>query len=112
MSQIKGITVTLISNVETGKDDFDVPIYEEKREAVDNVLVSPMLSDDVISNLNLSGKKAVYQLGIPKGDTHTWEDQKVEFFGETFKVFGKTIQGIEANIPGKWNKKVTVELYD
>ena len=27
----------------------------------------------------MDGKKVKYQLGIPKGDTHTWEDTEVEF---------------------------------
>lgn len=50
-------------------------------------------------------------LGIPKGDLHHWEDSTVEFFGQKYKTFGFTIEGIEANIPLAWHKKVRVERY-
>ena len=111
MAKIKGITVTLIGKIETGKDPFGKPIYEDAEILVDNVLVSPTSSDDIVNQLNLTGKKAVYTLAIPKGDTNTWEDQEVRFFGEKWRVFGMVTQGIEELIPLDWNKKVTVERY-
>ncbi|MBC8589331.1 hypothetical protein [Paratissierella segnis] len=111
MARIKGITVTLINKKEIGKDPFDSPIYEDVEIDVDNVLVSPTLSDDVINQLNLTGKKAVYTLAIPKGDDNTWEDQEVKFFGKRWRVFGAVLEGIEDMIPLDWNKKVMVERY-
>lgn len=111
MAKIKGITVILINKVETGKDPFGKTIYEDKEILVDNVLVSPTLSDDIVNQLNITGKKAVYTLALPKGDTHIWEDQEVRFFGERWRVFGIPLQGIDHLIPLDWNKKVTVERY-
>ncbi len=108
---IKGTTVILLQQIETGRDAFNYPIYTEQEIPIDNVLVAPVSSDDVVSTLNLYGKKAVYQLGIPKTDSHVWENQKVRFFGKTFSVFGFELQGIEENIPLKWNRKVFVEVY-
>lgn len=112
MITIQGIAVTLINKTEVGVDAFNHPIYEESRVIVDNVLVAPTESTDVIDQLNLTGKKAVYTLGIPKGDNHVWEDQDVEFFGERFHVFTTQIRGIEANVPTKWHSKVMVEKYE
>lgn len=109
---LKGITVTLIRNVQTGTDPAGAPIYTQISEAVENVLVAPASAQDIIDATQLYGKKAVYTLGIPKGDTHVWEDQAVEFFGERFKVFGIPLKGIEAMIPLQWNTKVMVERYD
>ena len=111
MAKIKGITVTLINKVETGKDPFGKPIYEDAEILVDNVLVSPTSSDDIVNQLNLTGKKAVYTLAIPKGDANVWEDKEVRFFGERWRVFGFATQGIEELIPLDWNKKVMVERY-
>ena len=108
---IKGITVTLISKQETGKDPFGEPIYEDVEIEVDNVLISPTTSDDIVNQMTLTGKKAVYTLAIPKGDTNDWEDQEVRFFGEKWRVFGAPLQGIDHLIPLDWNKKVTVERY-
>ena len=111
MAKIKGITITLVNKVETEKDPFGKPIYEDMEILVDNVLVSPTSSDDIVNQLNLTGKKAVYTLAIPKGDTNAWEDQEVRFFNERWRVFGMETQGIDHLIPLDWNKKVMVERY-
>lgn len=108
---IKGITVTLVSKQETGRDPFGEPIYEDFEIEVDNVLISPTTSDDIVNQMTLTGKKAVYTLAIPKGDTNNWEDQEVRFFGEKWRVFGVPLQGIDHLIPLSWNKKVMVERY-
>lgn len=110
--KIHGITVTLIDKIEVGKDPFGAPILEDKEILVDNVLVAPALSDDVINQQSLYGRKAVYTLGIPKGDTHDWENKEVRFFGERWRVFGLPLEGIDDLIPLEWNKKVTVERYE
>lgn len=111
MAMIKGITVVLVSKVQTGTDAFNRPIYEYKEENVDNVLVASATSDDIATSQDLTGKKAVYTLAIPKGDTHNWFDVSVRFFGQEWHTFGYPLEGIEANIPLDWNKKVMVERY-
>ena len=108
---LKGITVVLYDKVQTGVDSFNQPIYEETEIEVENVLVAPSTTDDITTSTDLVGKKAVYTMAIPKGDTHEWENKRVKFFGQEWKVFGFTIQGIEENIPLSWNKKVMVERY-
>ena len=106
---IKGITVTLHKKTLIGTDDFGQPTYSTSPETVNNVLISPVSSDDAINELSLSGKKIVYELCIPKGDTNTWEDTTVEFFGQTFKTVGFATECI--NPPLDWNKKIKVERY-
>ena len=112
MTIIKGIQIVLINNIQTGVDAFNRPIYTESHTTVNNVLVSPTSQEDVINQLNITGKKAVYTLAIPKGDTHNWEDSDVEFFGKRYHVFTPVIEGIEELIPLQWNKKVMVEIYE
>lgn len=113
MALIKGITVKVAVKTATGTvDGFNRAIYTSEFVDVDNVLVAPLSDTEILETLNLTGKRAVYQLGIPKGDTHDWENKVVEFFGQKFKTFGKPIQGIEANIPLRWNKQVYVEAYE
>lgn len=112
MGRLRGITVTLYEKTQTGTDAFNRPIYTETAVSVDNVLVSPTSTSETLDTVNLTGKKAVYTLAIPKGDTHDWKDKKVEFFGETFKTFGEPLKGIEAMIPLDWNTKVQVERYE
>lgn len=108
---MKGITIQLGVKTETGRDAFNAPVYSEEWVDVENVLVAPVSTTDAIDLLNLTGKTAVYILGIPKGDTHIWEDVKVRFFGETWSSIGFPQEGIEKLMPLSWNKKVTVERY-
>lgn len=111
MAMIKGTTVTLYEKKKTGVDAFNHPVYEEHPTQVENVLIAPVTTTEIVDTLNLTGKKAVYQIAIPKGDQHTWEDNRVEFFGESWKVIGFPTMGIEENIPLEWNQKWMVERY-
>ena len=109
---IRGITVILMEKEQTGKDEFNRPVYSEKEEPIENVLVSPSTQQEILDTLNLTGRKAVYTLGIPKGDTHDWTDKNVVFFGSTWHTIGMPLEGIEDMIPLQWNKKVQVERYE
>jgi len=108
---IKGITITLFDRVQSGLDEFNRPIYREKAVPVKNVLIGEPSTQEIVDERNLSGKVLAYTLAIPKGDTHEWENKRVEFFGEIFEVIGKPTQGLDNLIPLSWNKKVKVSRY-
>ena len=109
---MKGVTITLYQRTQTDNDEFNRPTYTEEAVNVDNVLIAPAESTEVLDTLNLTGKKIVYNLGIPKGDAHDWTDVKVGFFGELWHTVGTPEEGIEANVPTRWHKKVKVERYE
>lgn len=110
---MRGITITLYEPTQTGTDALNAPIYTDEAVSVDNVLVAPMTTEEVLQTYTLTGRKAVYQMGIPKGDTHEWTaGKKVRFFGEDWRIIGLPEEGIEHLIPLDWNKKVRVERYE
>jgi hypothetical protein len=109
---MRGITITLHNRVQNGTDAFNRPIYEESTTTVDNVLIGEPSTEDIVNEMNLSGKRLAYTLAIPKGDDHEWKDAVVEFFGERFRTFGAPTQGIDHLIPLQWNMKVKVERYE
>ena len=109
---IQGMTVSLAEKTQTGTDEANRPVYEYSWTDVENVLVAQPSPDDIITPTDLTGKKLVYVLGIPKGDAHEWEDTLVRFFGHTFRTFGPLVQGIEANVPTAWHHKIMVEYYE
>lgn len=110
-SLIKGIPVTLFDKRQTGTDGFGDPVYTETPIVVENVLVTPVAATDVINDLQLYGKRAEYELCIPKGDTHVWEDRRVDFFGHSFHAFGFVAEYIDNLVPLDWNRKIKVERY-
>ena len=109
---MRGITVTLYEKTQTGTDRFNAPVYEETPVEVENVLVAPATTQEILDTVNLYGRKAVYTMAIPKGDTHDWGNVRVDFFGQSWRTFGIPTAGIEALIPLSWNKKVMVERYE
>ncbi len=110
--KLKGIDVILLERTPTGTDPFGKTTYVETGVTVENVLIAPVDGQEVVDTLDLTGRKAVYQLAVPKGDTHNWENRRVQFFGQTWRTIGKPIRGIEELIPGPWNMKVKVESCD
>lgn len=141
MARIRGIDVTLYNQTEVGRDPFNAPIYFEDShpdgafpsnqiylgsetlpgttcEVIKNVLVGQPTDDEIISSVSMYGKRIAFMLGIPKGDTHDWQEKIVEWtdaYGTLHrcKTFGFPITGIEANLPPQvpWHKKVRCEVY-
>ena len=75
----------------------DITLYTAGgTETVTNVLIGEPSGDG-------------YTLGIPKGDAHDWTDRKIGFFGMLWRTVGEPVQGIEANIPLRWHRKVRVQ---
>ena len=107
-----GESIILYNKTQVGTDAFNRPIYEDTAETVDNVLIGVPSSDDVLNEMNLSGKRIAYTLAIPKGDAHEWSGTTVEFWGKKFRTIGDATRGIEHLIPLAWNKKVNVEAYE
>lgn len=112
MSKIRGITVTLYTETSTEKDAFNRPIITETAVNVSNVLVYPTSASEVLDILNLTGRKAVYTLAIPKGDTHNWKIREFLSLAKHLELFGEPIKGIDDLIPLDWNTKVMVERYE
>ena len=108
----RGITVILYELTQTGTDAFGAPIYTETPVSIGNVLVGEPSTQDIVDTLTVTGKQLAYTLAIPKGDTHTWTNRDVEFFGERFRTIGTPMQGVDELIPLDWNKKVKVERYE
>lgn len=108
----KTITVTLYDRRETGRDAFGASVCEEVPVEVPGVLAAPSSTQDIVDTVNLTGRKAAYTLGIPKGDANDWENRRVDFFGKSWRTIGIPQEGIEENIPLAWNRKVMVERYE
>ena len=108
---IKGITVTLFDQVPTGADPFGKVLYDEIPTNVENVLVSPLTAEEIVSAQQLDGCHAEYELCIPKGDMHTWRNRRVRIWDEDYRTVGPVKKWQEEQLPLDWNKKVKVERF-
>lgn len=110
---IHGITVKLYERTETGaRDGLNRPAFRKTEIPVENVLVQPLTEEEITDTLNLTGRKAVYRLCLPKGDDHTWTDREVSFFGQDWRVVGDVKEYIEDLVPLAWNRQIRVERID
>lgn len=111
---IKGEPIILYEQTVTGRDDFNREVIEPVPVTIDNVVIGRPTTDDITSEINLSGKTIAYILAIPADDSHTWENRTVEFYGKRWRTVGIPMQFKEgfmgSNFP--WNKKVRVEAYE
>lgn len=112
MILVKGQTVKLHTKTQSGVDDFNQPTYTESVVEVENVIIQPAINEDVVSNTEINGKHIAYVLHIPKGDTHTWKDSEVEFYGKTWKTYGDYLEYDSSMTPLSWNKQIKVESYE
>lgn len=108
---IKGETVILIEQEQKGFDAFNAPIYEETQIPVSNVIVGQPNTDEVINDMSLYGKRLLFTLGIPKGDSHDWTNKPVIIRGQRFLTYGFPLTQTEANVPTIWNTQVKVAMY-
>ena len=111
---LKGETVRLYTTKETGRDDLNRPVYEEVAVEIENVLIGSPTSEEAVNTLNLTGRRAAYTLGIPKGDTNDWENKTVEFWGEKWRTIGIPTTAVQELLPCgmPWGKNVQVERYE
>lgn len=109
---IKGETVVLIDNIQIETDPFGEPVYQEKQIEVQNVLIGNPSTEAAVNEFNLTGKKLLFVLGIPKNDIHDWKDKTVIIRGQKFRTYGFPLTQTAENVPGRWNTQVKVEAYE
>lgn len=106
-------TETVLLHVKTmsGVDGMNNPVYDDLTVEVSGVLIGQPTTEEVTSSIALYGKRLSFVLALPKGDTHDWTDTEVEFWGRKFRTYGDVMEGIEANVPTPWHRKVMVERF-
>ena len=113
--RLHGITIKLHKRTQSGTDDFGRPTYTETPIDVQNVLVGQPSATEVLELQNLTGRRIMYWLGIPKGDTNSWENVKVTLpapFSGDFRTVSIPQTGIQDLIPLQWGQNIAVERYE
>ena len=113
---IRGVTVTLYERTQAGTDGFNRPIYTKTPVQVENVLITPTSAEEIVNDLQLYGRRSEYELSLPKGDAHDWENTRVMLpepysFAGTYMTVGFPVSGIDELVPLSWNQKVLLERY-
>ena len=99
---MKGETVKVKHFEATETDPFGGSISTETVSVVDNVLVQPGASADVVESNRPNGSRIKYTLHFPKTFDDDLEGCKVEVRGNWYDVVGKPDHYTLENTPTKW----------
>ncbi len=111
MGLIKTVTIQLQVKTLQETDILNHLIYATEWIDVPGVLIGEPSSDEITNSFNMYGKQITAMLAIPKGDTNNWEDTLIKFNDVTYRTIGAPIEGIEANVPLSWHRKVRLVKY-
>lgn len=104
-------SVTVIRRKEVGKDPFNAPIYENVRENVAGVLVTPGATSDLDAS-RPEGVRVVYTINFPKGYGKTLKGCLVQYLEDTYRVIGDPQPYMGDGTPGPWDMPAEVERVD
>lgn len=107
---IKGVAVTVSTPTSTSNDRFGNPVTTWTDSVVDNVLVSPGVTDD-LEAARPDGVTVDYTLHFPKSFNGSLEGCKITLpapWTGVYYVVGSPGPYIDANTPTAWNMPVEV----
>lgn len=99
---MRGETVCVHARVQTGTDDLNDAVWEDVELEVDNVLVAPGASQDVVSSMRPDGVQVRYTLYFPKTFDGRLEHCSIDVRGERLDVVGSPRRFDKVNCPTEW----------
>lgn len=109
---LKGTDILYMKKTQIAVNEFHEPVYDVTFATIHNVLVAPVesLANSEIPEVdNLTRRKEVITLAIPKGDDHDWEDCEIVWNNTKYRTVGKPVRGQEEMIPLDWHLKVKAQ---
>lgn len=105
-------TIQIKTRTKAGIDALNRPVYAEAWEEVSGCVVGSPDSEDIESEMNLSGKRIAYEILLPKDDAHTWAGASVRIGSKVYRVIGDVKESF-LNLPHiPCNKRISVEAYE
>lgn len=105
-------TIKVKIRTQTGTDKLNRPIYEEAWEDVSGCVVGSPSSEDIESEMNLSGKRIAYEILLPSDDSHTWPGASVMIKDKEYRVIGDVRESFISFSHIPCNKLISVEAYE
>lgn len=110
---IQGERVTLFVPVKGSEDSYGVPSVEWRAQrAIENVLVAPAGTADLEPGMHPDGDAVTLTLHFPKTYTGSLQSARLAVRGVMYQVIGDPQPYTDQNIPGPWNRPVTVRLVE
>ena len=105
---MEGTKVTVTRRVQSGTDGFNMPVYEEETETVEDCLVCPGATSDLDEG-RPEGAQVAYTVDFPATYTESLKGCGLVIPAidedETFEVIGDP-RPVPHNCPTRWNRVV------
>ena len=108
---IAGETVT-VRTPTIGYDEHMEVVESWSARPVENVIVTPGTTSDVLDSTRPDGTRVAFTLGFPKTFTASLRGCRVTVRGIECAVIGDPQLYTAANVPGAWNYTAEVERVD
>ena len=110
---IRGEKVTVYKPVEGAADAYGVPRTDwQFKGTVENILVAPGNTADLEPGMHPDGDSVTLTLHFPKTYTGSLRSCRVAVRGVMYAVVGDPQPYTDENVPGSWNRPVTVRLVE
>lgn len=110
---IQGERVNLFIPVQGSADSYGVPSIEWREHGViENVLVAPSGTSDLDPGMHPDGDSTLLALHFPKAFIESLRGMRIVVRGKTWEVVGDPQAYSDQNVPGEWNRPVTVRLVE
>lgn len=110
---IQGEVANLFIPVQGSADSYGVPSIEWREHGViENVLVAPSGTADLEPGMRPDGDSVTLTLHFPKTYTGSLRSARLAVRGVMYEVVGDPQPYIDQNVPGAWNRQVTVRLVE
>lgn len=110
---IQGERVSLFIPVQGFADSYGVPTVDWRDHSViENVLVAPSGTADLEPGMRPDGDSVTLTLHFPKTYTGSLRSARLAVRGVMYEVVGDPQPYTDQNVPGAWNRPVTVRLVE
>lgn len=107
---MKGITLTFAKETQTGTDGMGNPVNSISNIEVENCLIAPITEPtNVREQQALEQSRDQVRIHLPKAFTGSVADSTVTWAGKTFRVDSDSVQFMNENTPGPWNRYFRAE---
>lgn len=107
---MKGITLTFAKETQTSTDSMGNAVNSITNVAVPDCLIAPITEPaNVREQQAMEQSRDQVRIHLPKTFTGTVADSTVVWGGKTFRVDSDSVEFMNENTPGRWNRYFRAE---
>jgi hypothetical protein len=105
ISNMKGITLTFVKQVESGVDALNNPTYTTESVDVDDCLIAPIIEPATAREQQaMEQSRDQVRIHMPKASSEDVSDSDVTWNGKVFHIDSDSVVFMDENTPTRWNR--------